>query len=94
MKRLRISKIDLLKRKYSSDVLLQVKCCRDEIRSIKFNEIEVGYDESEVEERIGDYLDDIYESYLKIAEEEYGLTEQEFDNIYETMEEVPGLIEL
>lgn len=94
MKKLRLSGLDALKKKYSTDVLLQVKFCRDEIRGIKFAEIDCGYDEVEVEDRIGDYLDEIYEEYLKIAEEEYGLTEEEFDSIYEIMEDIPGLVEL
>lgn len=94
MKRLKSTGLDLLKRKYSIDALLQVKFCRDEIRGIKQPEIDGGYDEIEVENRIGDYLDEIYEEYQEVAEREYGLSEEEFDYIYQVMEDIPGLIEL
>ena len=87
MKRLVISELDKLKRKYSLDLLQYVKYCRDEIRGLKMERIDQGYDESEVEDQIGTYLDEVYGEYFNHAQEEFNVSEEEFDHIYQVLEE-------
>ena len=88
MKITKVSDIETLRRKYSDDLIQLIVYCRDEIRGLKFSQIDSGYDEAEVEETIGDELDEIYEAYFKDAQETYGISEPEFDYIYQYFEEL------
>lgn len=94
MKRLIISNLNQLKQKYSSDLLRLVRYCRDEIRGIANQYRNVGYDDDEIEEKIGNYLDEIYKDYLLTAQNEYFVTEEEFDNIYSILEDIEGPVSL
>lgn len=93
MKRMLLSNVEKLKRKYNIDLLRQVRYCRDEIRGVVQQDRDSGYSDDEIESKMGDYLDEIYESYFKTAEEEYGLSEEEFDYIYQVFEDIEGKIE-
>ena len=94
MKKLLLNSIDRLRRKYSYDCLKQVSYCRDEIRGLANQYRRRGYDDEEIEKKIGNYLDEVYNDYLEVAEEQYGLSEDEFDFIYNVMEDIDGPIEL
>lgn len=92
MKRLLTDSFAELKKLYSADQIREVGYCRDEIRGLANQYRRRGYDDSEIEEVIGDYLDEIYEVYQKSAGEDFGLTEAQFDEIYSILEDIDGPI--
>jgi hypothetical protein len=77
-----------IKAKYSDELIQTIKYCRDEIRALKCAKIDIGYDEGQVEDMIGQELDKLYDAYFKEAKNEYNVTEREFDHIYEILEEL------
>lgn len=94
MKRVVLSQLEQLKRKYSLDQLRQAKYCRDEIRGLVLQDRNLGYSDDEIENRMGDYLDEVYESYQQYSEHELGLPEKDFDYIYTVLEDIDEPIKL
>jgi len=92
MKRQIYSKIDKLKKRFSADQIRQVKYCLGEIRGLKNQYF--GYDDDEIEAKIGDYLDETYEIYQKCALRDTGLAEEDFDYIYRVLDSLEGPIQL
>lgn len=94
MKRLMKYPLDQLKQKYTTDQIRQVLYCRDDIRGLVAQDRAMGYDDEDIERRMGDYLDEVYDSYQKRAESRYGLTEEEFEQIYVVLEGIAGRVTL
>ena len=94
MKRVLRTPLDQLKQKYTLDQLKQVLWCRDDIRGLVAQDRAMGYDDADIEARMGDYLDEVYDSYQQRAESKYGLSEEEFEQIYTILEGIEGRVSL
>lgn len=85
-----LNSVEGLKQKYCYDCLRQVSYCRDEIRGLTNQYRRRGFGNEVIEQEMGDYLDEVYSDYLEVAQDYHGLTEEEFDHIYNVMEEIDG----
>lgn len=86
--------LESLKKEYSTEELKSVLYCRDEIRGLVWQDRAMGYSDEEIEESMGKYLDEVYNSYQESAYVDYGISEKEFDRIYTIMEDIDGLVRL
>ena len=94
MKKAILSPLEVLKRKYSRSLLSEIAYCRDEIRGLVGQDRASGYSDDEIEAKMGDYLDEVYSDYFHVAANEYGVTEEEFDYIYQILEDIDGPVVL
>ena len=86
------SKITQLRKQFTDEQLQEVKNCRDEIRGLVWQDRELGYSDDEIEETMGDYLDEVYESYQQSAYVNYDLSENDFERIYRVLESIDGIV--
>lgn len=87
-----ITMLRQLQHNYDDRILQEIIYCRDEIRGLKSQWF--GYDDEEIESNIGNYLDEVYDSYKAPLVERGLISDSEFDRIYSIVECIPGKIRL
>lgn len=73
----------VLRKKYSEDQINIVRNCLSEIEAWKDRYMYL--DDDEIEDKIGEQLDNIYDEYRSFAASHSILTETEFNEIFEDM---------
>ena len=79
---------------YTIEQLKQVLYCRDDIRGLVAQDRAMGRSDADIEMRMSDCLDEVYDSYQQRAESKYELPREKFDQIYTILEGIAEKVSL